>query len=149
MGKKRQRDCEAEMSGTVIPLAFPCGLQVLVMTVQMGTTEVKGIGGQGGRGRNEAEILGTGMPTVSPYGGRDNGWVGKLRQRDCEAEMSRTGIPAVSSCGLKVLILTAQMGTTEVKTIGGWESRGRETAKQKCRELVYQRFPPVVFKCWY
>jgi hypothetical protein len=55
--------------------------------------------------------------------------------------MLGTGIPAVSSCGLQVLVLTAQMGTIEVKTIGGWGSRGRETVKQKCRELVYQWFP--------
>jgi hypothetical protein len=40
--------------------------------------------------------------------------------------MSGTGIPAVSSCGLQVLVMTAQMGTIKVKTIGGWGSRGRE-----------------------
>ncbi len=26
---------------------------------------------------------------------------------------------------------------------------GEAKMKQKCRELEYQRFPPVVFKCWY
>jgi hypothetical protein len=61
--------------------------------------------------------------------------------------MSGTGIPAVFPCGLQVLVLTAQTGATEVKTIGGWGSRGRETVKQKCWELVYQQFLPVVFKC--
>jgi hypothetical protein len=65
--------------------------------------------------------------------------------REVVAEMkqknSGTGIPVVSPCGLQVLVLTAPMGTTEVKTMGGWGSRGRETVKQKCQELYTSGFP--------
>ncbi len=83
-----------------MPTVSPCGLQVLVLTAQNGD-----------------------------YGGRGNGWVGKLRQRDCEAELSGTGIPAVSPCGLQVLVMLVQMGTTEVKAIGGQGGRGKNEAE--------------------
>ena len=66
--------------------------------------------------------------------------MGKKRQRDCEAEMSGTGIPAVSSCGLQVLVMTAQMGTIKVKTIGGWGSRGREL-RRNVGNWYTRRFP--------
>ncbi len=33
-GKVEAKNCEAEMSGTGIPVVSPCGLQVLVMTAR-------------------------------------------------------------------------------------------------------------------
>ncbi len=50
---------------------------------------------------------------------------GEVEAKDREAELSGTGIPVVSPCGLQLLVLTAQMGTIEVKMIGGWGSRGK------------------------
>jgi hypothetical protein len=112
------------MSRTGILVVSLCCLQVLVLTVQMGTTEVKTKGGWGSRGRELRRNVGnwytSGFPLWSSSvgtdnsdgdsGGRDDRWAGRKRQRDCEAEMSGTGIPAVSRCGLQVLVLTAQKG---------------------------------------
>jgi hypothetical protein len=110
------------MSGTGLPVVSPCGLQVLVLTAQMGTIEIEAKGGRGNRGTRKT-----------------------VKQKYQEPVHKQ----AVSPCGLQVLALTAQMGTMEVEVMGGQGGRGRETVQQKCWELVYQRFPPVVFKCWY
>jgi hypothetical protein len=43
-------------------------------------------------------------------GGGGGVGAGGLQKRDCEAEMSRTGILLASPCCLQVLVLTAQIG---------------------------------------